>query len=140
MRIMALDIGSKTIGIALSDAMKITAQPLKTLRFQNSTDSLKQLHDLVKEHEVDTIVAGLPLHMNGSEGERVEKTKTYMDLLSAYLKKRGLSPKLDFFDERLSTVEAERVLLQADVSRKKRKESIDKLAASIILQAYLESL
>ncbi|HIV74058.1 MAG TPA: Holliday junction resolvase RuvX [Candidatus Pseudogracilibacillus intestinigallinarum] len=135
MRILSLDVGSKTIGVAVSDALKITAQGLTTIYWdENDMSSAdKALSDIIEQHEVSEIVVGLPKHMNGSLGERGEISQIYARRLE-----RIFNLPVHLLDERLTTVAAERVLLEGDVSRKKRSEIIDKMAAVIILQNYLE--
>jgi len=134
MRAMGLVVGTKTIGIALSDELRITAQALVTLARAGMKRDLAELTRLAEEHEVNQWVVGLPLNMNGSEGERAKDSRKLGDAL-----KDVTQLPVDYWDERLSTVEAERVLLEADVSRKKRKLVIDKLAAAVILQGWLDS-
>ena len=134
-RILGLDLGSKNIGIALSDPLKITSQGLTTLKRISRAKDLSQLRELVREHDVREGVVGLPLNMDGSLGPQAEKVTREAERLRSEL---GIPVIL--WDERLTTVEAERTLLQADVSRSKRKKVIDKLAAQIILQGYLDRL
>ncbi len=137
MRIIGLDVGSKTIGVALSDALKITAQGLLTIDWrEEQIDSAdKQLKEIIKKYEVSHIVIGLPKHMNGSIGIRGEASEEYAKHCEEV---HGISVSL--WDERLSTVAAERMLIEADVSRAKRKKVIDKMAAVMILQGYLDQL
>jgi putative Holliday junction resolvase len=134
MRAMGLDVGTKTIGVALSDELYLTAQALVTLSRAGMKRDLAELERLAKEHEVNHWVVGLPLNMNGTEGDRAKDSRKLGDAL-----KDVTTLPVDYWDERLSTVEAERILLQADVSRKKRKLVIDKLAAAVILQGWLDS-
>ncbi len=134
MRAMGLDVGTKTIGVALSDELFITAQALLTLSRAGMKKDVSELERLAKEHEVGHWVVGLPLNMNGSEGDRARDSRRLGDAIG---EATGLP--VTYWDERLSTVEAERVLLQGDVSRKKRKLVIDKLAAAVILQGWLDS-
>ncbi len=134
MRIMGLDLGDKTIGVAISDAMKWTAQGLETIQRKQEKQDVQRLREIVSEHEVESIVLGLPVNMNGTMGPRSELVKNFAAVLEKQLKL-----PVYFWDERLSTVAAERTLLEADVSRKKRKHVIDKLAAVIILQGYLDA-
>lgn len=135
MRILGLDVGSKTIGVAVSDALKLTAQGLTTIIWDehDMSSADDELSSIIKEHEISEIVIGLPKHMNGSLGERGEISQIYAGRLE-----RKFSLPVHLLDERLTTVEAERILIEGDVSRKKRKEVIDKMAAVIILQNYLE--
>lgn len=134
-RILGLDLGSKTIGLALSDMSRTVATPLETIRRTKFTKDAVQLLDICNEHNVAALVIGLPLNLDGSEGPRVQATKAFV---------RNLSGKTDlpmaFWDERLSTVAVERTLLEADASRKRRAEVIDKMAAAFILQGALDRL
>lgn len=136
MRIVGLDVGSKTIGVAVSDALQITAQGLTTIKWDehDMTSADKALTEIIAEYEVTQIVIGLPKHMNGSIGERAEISQIYAKRLE-----RIFRIPVYLLDERLTTVAAERSLIEADVSRKKRKTVIDKVAAVMILQNYLEN-
>ena len=136
MRIMGLDVGSKTVGVSLSDAFGWTAQGLKTIQINEDKGEygFEEIGTLIKENEVSKVVVGLPKNMNGTIGPRGEASQFFADELN---KRFGVPVVL--WDERLTTVAAERVLLEADVSRKKRKKVIDKMAASMILQGYLDS-
>ena len=131
MRIMGLDFGSRTIGVALSDSLQWTAQGLKTIK--RSKNELVELAGIIKENEVTEIVLGYPKNMNGTIGERAELTKKFGEILD-----KKFSLPVIYWDERLSTVGAERALLEADLSRAKRKKVIDKMAAVFILQGYLD--
>lgn len=133
MRLMGLDVGEKTVGIALSDPLGWTAQALTTLRRRNLEQDLKALEELINSYEVEELVIGLPLNMNGSEGPAAEKARAFGTALQ---EATGLS--IIYQDERLSTVAAQRVLLEGDVSRAGRKKAIDKVAAAYILQGYLD--
>lgn len=137
MRILGLDVGTKTIGVAVSDAMGWTAQGIETIKIDEEKNDLgfDRIEELVKTNEVTTIVVGLPKNMNGSIGERGEACQHFGELLQ-----EKLNIKVVMWDERLSTMAAERLLISADVSRKKRKKVIDKMAAVVILQGYLDSL
>lgn len=135
MRIMALDLGSKTIGVACSDVLKITAQGIETIQHTNLEKSFQRLQELVQIYEVSQIVVGLPKHMNGSEGERAEITKEFVAKMQEVI-----DLPVVFWDERLSTMMAQKSLIEANVSRKKRKNIIDKMAAVVILQGYLDSI
>lgn len=134
MRILGLDVGSKTIGIAISDALKMTAQGLTTITWteHDMSSADDELKKIIEENDISEIVVGLPKHMNGSIGERGEFSKTYAKRLE-----KTFQLPVHLMDERLSTVAAERVLLEADVSREKRRKVIDKMAAVMILQSYL---
>lgn len=131
-RIMGVDIGEKRIGIAASDLLGITAQGIETYTRKDDNDA-KYIADKAKELGANTIVAGLPLNMNGSEGPAAEKARAFMNEVASF----GLD--VVFQDERLTTVSAERTLLEADMSRKKRRQVVDKLAAVYILRAYLDT-
>jgi putative Holliday junction resolvase len=133
MRVMALDIGDKRIGIALSDPLKITAQGLTTLNRITLEKDIGYICDLLNQYEVSELVVGLPKNMNGTIGPQVEKVKEFVNSL---LQKKQI--KVSYVDERLSTVTAERTLIAGDLSRKKRKNFVDKLAATVILQSYLD--
>ena len=135
MRIMALDVGSRTIGIACSDALLMTAQGIETIRRTSLENDFKRLSELISEYEVHELVVGMPHNMNGTKGERAEKTEEFVEKM-----KEVIALPITFWDERLSTVMAERQLIAADVSRKKRKDVIDKMAAVVILQGYLDRL
>ena len=137
MRILGLDFGSKTTGVAISDPLGWTAQGLEIIRRQEETNikpTLNRISELCESYKVDVIVLGLPKNMNNTVGERGEKTLLFKEKLEARLKLPVIT-----WDERLSTVAAENILLDADISRKKRKQVIDKLAATIILQNYLDA-
>ena len=136
MRALALDIGDKTIGIAASDLLGITAQGVETIRRTSDKNDLKRLGELVAQFEAKTFVIGLPKNMDGSEGERCELVKKFAAKICAAFPE----VKQIFWDERLSTVAAAKNLIAADVSRKKRKKVIDKMAAVYILQGYLDSM
>ncbi|HYX92895.1 MAG TPA: Holliday junction resolvase RuvX [Myxococcaceae bacterium] len=134
MRTMGLDVGTRTVGIAVSDALGITAQGLTTLRRTNLKSDLAEMKRLVAEHEVTRLVVGLPLNMDGSEGPRAQASRAFGEAAA-----RATGLPLEYQDERLTTVAAERVLLEADVSRRKRREVIDRLAAQLILQSWLDA-
>ncbi len=136
MRYLSLDIGDKTIGIAVSDPLGFTAQGVKTIQRTSNKNDVNELGDLISQYEVETLIIGLPKNMNGTEGERCELVRKFAaKVQSAYPAVNQI-----FWDERLSTVAAEKSLIAADVSRKKRKKVIDKMAAVYILQGYLDSL
>ena len=136
MKVIGLDVGSKTIGVAISDALGWTAQGLTTIYWDENEFSSadKELQTIIEDSEVSRVVVGLPKNMNGSIGERGEASESY----AAYLEEKYNLPVV-LWDERLTTMAAERVLLEADMSRKKRKKVIDKMAAVMILQGYLDS-
>ncbi|MBQ1868704.1 MULTISPECIES: Holliday junction resolvase RuvX [Selenomonas] len=135
-RYMSLDIGDRTIGIAVSDLLGLTAQGVETIRRRKEEDDLKRLGELMEQYETKSLVSGLPKNMDGSEGERCQIVKEFM----AKVKETYPEVEVTFWDERLSTVAASRSLIEADVSRKKRKKVIDKMAAVFILQGYLDSI
>ena len=135
MRIMGLDLGEKTIGVALSDPFGWTAQGLEIIRRKGQPkQELIRLREIIEQYEVEKIVVGLPKNMNGTTGPQAEKALEYAQYL-----KRKLGLLVETWDERLSTVAAEKILLSADVSRAKRKKVIDKMAAAVILQGYLDA-
>ncbi|MFD1736685.1 Holliday junction resolvase RuvX [Bacillus salitolerans] len=136
MRIMGLDVGTKTLGVSMSDEMGWTAQGVETVRINEEKKEFgfKRLKEIIDEYGVDTIVVGLPRNMNGTIGPRGEACQQYAEML-----KEAFQLPVVLWDERLSTMAAERLLITADVSRKKRKKVIDKMAASVILQGYLDS-
>jgi len=135
MRILGIDYGHKRLGLALSDEGETLASPLPVYQCQGIDQDLTVLAQLVEEKEVGRIVVGLPRNMDGSLGEMAQKVLAFVDTL----KKKTHLP-IDTFDERLSTAEAERILIQADLSRKRRKTLRDSLSAVLILQGYLEDL
>ncbi|MBH5317082.1 Holliday junction resolvase RuvX [Paenibacillus sp. GSMTC-2017] len=134
MRVMGLDYGDRNIGVAVSDAFRWTAQGLTTVEKRRDGGELDRIAELVKEHEVSEMVVGLPKNMNGSIGPRGEICIAFADQI-----RLKLDIPVHLWDERLTTVAAERTLLEADVSRRKRKLVIDKMAATLILQNYLDS-
>ena len=133
-RYLSLDIGDATIGIAVSDLLGLTAQGVETIRRTELSADLDRLAQLVQEYEPTGFVAGLPRHMNGDEGERGDIVRAFM----AEVAERFPSVAIHYWDERLSTVAAARALIAADVSRKKRRKVIDKMAAVYILQGFLD--
>ena len=138
MRVMGLDVGSKTVGVAISDPLGFTAQGVEIIKINEEAKEFgfDRLGELVKEYQVDKFVVGLRKNMNNTEGPRVEASKAYGDKI-----KEIFNLPVDYQDERLTTVQAERMLVeQADVSRDKRKKVIDKLAAQLILQNYLDRM
>jgi len=134
MRILGIDYGHKRLGLALSDEGETLASPLPVYQRRDTKEDHAFLAQLVEEKEVGQIVVGLPRNMDGSLGEMVQKVLAFVDAL-----KEKTHLTVDTFDERLSSAEAERVLIQADLSRKRRKTLKDSLAAVLILQGYLES-
>jgi len=137
MRIMGLDYGSKTVGVAVSDPLFLTAQGVEIIRRKSPgklRQTLARIEELIREYEVDRIVLGYPKHMNNSEGERCEKTVEFKEMLE---RRTGLEVVLG--DERLTTVMADRAMMEGGIRREDRKEYVDKLAAVFILQNYLDS-
>ncbi|CCO08812.1 Holliday junction resolvase RuvX [Desulforamulus hydrothermalis] len=134
MRIMGLDVGEKNIGVALSDPMGWTAQGLEVIRRQHNDKDFARLQEIIKEYGVEKILVGLPKNMNDTLGPQGEKVLAFIEELKA-----RVDLPIQTWDERLSSVAAEKLLIQADVSRKKRKQVIDKLAAAVILQCYLDA-
>ncbi len=133
MRYLGLDLGTKTLGLAISDKTNTIASPYKTLRYQNYEDLLDQIDAVVKEKKVDTFILGYPKNMNNSLGFAVQRTNEFKEALENYF-----HLPIILVDERLSTMEAENILIQTDMKRKKRKQVIDAYAAAIILDTYLK--
>lgn len=138
MRILGLDFGSKTVGVAVSDGLLLTAQGVETIERKDENKLRKtcaRIEELIAEYEVTEIVLGLPKNMDNTEGERVEKTKAFGEMLE---RRTGLP--VYYWDERLTTVAAEQILMESGVRRENRKAVIDKVAAGLILQGYLDCL
>jgi putative holliday junction resolvase len=136
MRILALDVGERRIGLAISDELRLTAQGLPTLNRTKPSSDLKHIEHLVKEYDAKMIVVGLPRNMNGSMGVQANIVLAFIEDLKRKIPDTPVIP----WDERLTTRAAERVLLEADLSRSRRKKKIDQVAAILILQNYLDSL
>lgn len=137
MRIIGLDYGTKTVGVAVSDELLITAQPLLTIERKAANklrQTLAQIEGIIEEYHVSEIVLGYPKNMNNTTGDRAEATEQFKESLE---RRTGLAVTL--WDERLSTVEAERILMESGVRRENRKQYVDKMAAAVILQSYLDS-
>lgn len=134
MRVLGIDYGHKRLGLAISDPLGFTAQGLETYARRAMEDDLAHLQKVVGEYGVDTIVLGWPRNMNGTEGALCQQVGEFAETLE-----EAFALRMDYVDERLSSAMAERTLIQADVSRKKRKDVIDKMAAAVILQDYLDS-
>ena len=132
-KVMSLDFGDVRIGIALSDVTRFLATGYENYTRVSLDSDCKHIADIVKNNNVKVIVLGLPINMDGTKGERVEKTYNFAEELSKYT-----DAKIEYLDERLTSVSAEKILISADVSRKKRKNLLDKLSATIILQDYLD--
>ena len=138
MRIMGLDYGSRTVGVAVSDALGLTAQGVETVTREEENKlrkTLRRIEELAREYEVERIVLGYPKHMNNSLGDRAEKTEAFKEMLE-----RRLGLPVVLWDERLTTVAAERILMESGVRRENRKEVIDKGAAGLVQQGNLDSL
>ncbi len=140
MRKIALDVGDKTVGIALSDELGLTGQGLMTLERVGIRKDTGKILDLVKEYKCDTIVIGLPKNLNGTDSVQTEKVYEFRKMLENKMRSTGMkNVEVVWQDERFTTVIAERVLIEADMSRKKRKDVIDKQAAVLIMQSYLDT-
>ena len=138
MRILGLDFGSKTVGVAVSDPFGWTAQGIETINRKDENNlvyTIERIKEIIREYSVDKIILGLPKNMNNTQGERVEKTLRFKARLE-----NETGVLVETWDERLSTLGAKRSLLEADISRKKQKKVIDKMAAVFILQGYLDSI
>lgn len=133
MRTMGLDVGSKTIGVAISDPLGLTAQGFEVIRRKGIEKDFARLSELINEKEVDTIIVGLPKNMDGSLGPQSDIVMEFISLL-----KERFDMPVEMWDERLTTVAAEKMLISADVTRARRKKVIDKMAAVLILQGYLD--
>lgn len=137
-RIIALDVGDRRIGLAISDALGWTAQGLTTLERKGMEKDMEFLKGLIQEHQVRTLVSGLPRNMNGTIGPQGEKVTVFMEALVTAL--GDYECQVVFWDERLTSVAAHKAMLEGDLSRKKRKGHVDRLAAVLILQGYLDRL
>lgn len=141
MKIIALDVGDKTIGVALSDDLLFTAQGLMTIERVGIRKDTGKVMELIKEYKCDTVVIGLPKNLNGTDSIQTEKVYEFRTMLENKMKSSGMKDiAIAWQDERFTTLMAEKVLIEADVSRKKRKDVIDKQAAVLILQGYLDRL
>jgi len=133
-RILALDLGEKRIGVAVSDPLNITAQSVGRIDRQNLKSDFKKIEGFIKEYGACRLVVGLPLNMNGTQGKSANLAIDFVNKL-----KREIHIEVEMVDERLTTAQGERVFLEADMSREKRKKNLDKIAAQLILQNYLDS-
>lgn len=141
MRKIALDVGDKTIGVAVSDELMLTAQGVTTIERIGIRKDCGRVIDYIKEYCCDTVVVGLPLKLDGTDSPQTKKVREFAEMLTNKMRSSGMADiKIVFQDERLTTVMAEKVLIEADMRRNKRKEVIDKQAAVIILQSYLETV
>lgn len=134
MRVLSLDIGDKRIGVAVSDELSVTAQGIKTIERSEIEKDIRGIEALIKEYGVEKLVIGLPKNMDGTIGPQGEKVLRFVDKLT-----KKVEIPITLWDERLTSISAERILIQADLSRQKRKKIIDKVAATLILQNYLDS-
>ena len=132
-RIMGLDVGNKTIGVAISDPLLLTAQGLKTISRESNKRDIEEIEDIINKCKITKIIVGFPKNMNNTIGPQGEKVLSFVDKL-----KKRVNIDIILEDERLTTMAAERILIEGDVSRKNRKKVIDKVAASYILQTYLD--
>jgi putative Holliday junction resolvase len=139
MRALALDVGSKTIGLALSDAEQIIATACETLHRRGHAADALAVENFVRDREVGHVVIGLPLELDGREGRRARAVREFMSALCGRFDQAGMTVEVLTWDERFSTAAAERTLLEADVSRARRKQHIDAMAAQFILQGWLDS-
>lgn len=139
MRAMALDVGDARIGVALSDPLFITAQGLKTINCVSIRVDTNEIMNIIREYDVGIIVIGLPLNLSGNDTVQTQKVRDFRTKLENKTRSWGFKVKFDFFDERFTTVMAEDVLIDASVRRKDRKLVVDKMAATIILQSWLDS-
>ncbi len=133
MRILAIDIGTKRIGLALSDKFEITASAYSVIESSNPESDLLEIKKIIKKENVQEIIVGVPFSLQGAENSQAKSALDFIDFLQ-----KNLSIPVKKWDERLSTVEAEKVLIDADISRKNRKKVIDKITAAIILDSYLK--
>ena len=141
MKKIALDVGDKTIGVAVSDALNITAQGITNIERVGIRKDAGKVMDYIREYDCDTVVIGLPKKLDGTDSPQTEKVYEFKTMLENKMRSSGMGNiKIVYYDERLTTVMAEKVLIEADIRRNKRKQVIDKQAAVIILQSYLDSL
>lgn len=139
MRKLGLDVGDKTIGVAVSDELDITAQGVTTIDRVGIRKDAGKVMDYVREYDCDTVVMGLPINLDGSDSVQTEKVREFRTMLENKMRSSGTADvKVEWQDERFTTVIAERVLMEANMKRKSRKEVVDKQAAIIILQSYMD--
>lgn len=134
-KILGLDIGDKRIGVSISDELLLTAQPLITIERISNKKAYEQIYDILIENNINTVVVGLPKNMNNTEGPQLEKVKKFSEKL-----KNKFNVNLIYVDERMTTILAEKVLIEGNVRREDRKKYVDKIAATYILQTYLDSM
>lgn len=139
MRKLGLDVGDKTIGVSVSDELDITAQGVTTIDRVGIRKDAGKVMDYVREYDCDTVVMGLPINLDGSDSVQTEKVREFRTMLENKMRSSGMADvKVEWQDERFTTVIAERVLMEANMKRKSRKEVVDKQAAIIILQSYMD--
>lgn len=139
MRKLGLDVGDKTIGVAVSDELDITAQGVTTIDRVGIRKDAGKVMDYVREYDCDTVVMGLPINLDGSDSVQTEKVREFRTMLENKMRSSGMADvKVEWQDERFTTVIAERVLMEANMKRKSRKEVVDKQAAIVILQSYMD--
>ena len=141
-RLLGLDYGSKTTGVAMSDPMQLIASPLETIKREKEgkiRPTLRRIIELAAENDIERIILGYPLNMDDTRGERAEKTEAFKELLEHRLEADGLNIPVTLWDERLSTLDADEVLAEAEVAAADRKQYIDKIAAAFILEDYLKN-
>ena len=141
-RLLGLDYGSKTTGVAMTDPMQLIASPLETIKREKEgkiRPTLRRIIELAAENDIERIILGYPLNMDDTRGERAEKTEAFKELLEHRLEADGLNIPVTLWDERLSTIDADEVLAEAEVAAADRKQYIDKIAAAFILEDYLKN-
>lgn len=134
-RYLGLDLGTKTIGVSISDPLLTFANGLVTIKRTSIDEDMEKLEEIIKEYNINKIIIGLPLNMDGSKGPSAQRVLSFVDLF-----KKRIDIDIEYEDERLTTVSAEKVLIENKVRREKRKDHIDKIAASLILQSYLDKI
>lgn len=139
-RIIGLDVGDKTIGVAVSDPLFITAQGVTTIERIGARKDCDKVIEYIKQYEAKIVVCGLPLMLDGTDSPQTQKVRDFANLLANKMRSTGISTKLEFMDERFTTKMAEDVMMQTGMKRKERKEFVDKQAAMIILQSYMDKL
>jgi len=137
---IGLDVGDKTIGVAVTDPLFISAQGVTTIERVGARKDCDKVIEYVKQYDADTVVCGLPLMLNGTDSPQTEKVREFAVLLQNKMRSSGVKAKLEFMDERFTTKMAEDVMMQTGMKRKERKEYVDKQAAMIILQSYMDKL
>lgn len=133
-RYIGLDLGTKTIGVAISDPFLMFANGLVTIKRENVRSDIEQIKKIIEENEITKVIIGMPYNMDGSKGPSAQRVMSFVDLL-----KKEIDNEIIYEDERLTTVSAERVLIESNVGRNRRKDHIDKIAAALILQSYLDA-